>query len=154
MASQHYRAYEVENVCEQVTVTGHPGRAFSESTWGAQESAAAQCLKPFKRTKRELCWENLHEVHVNTSELLENRFPDVKIIGAFSIFDVKSLPEDPVQRQSAGKPLLDTLCAHYGPHGVIAGDSLKAEYPLFVNSVKADDRLRKLSTRDDDSSSG
>ena len=31
---------------------------------------------------------------------------------------------------------------------------MKAEYPLFVNSVKADDRLRKLSTRDDDSSSG
>ena len=40
------------------------------------------------------------------------------------------------------------MCAHYGPHGVIAGDSLKAEYPLFVNSVKADDRLRKLSTKD------
>ena len=66
---------------------------------------------------------------------LESRFPDVKIIEAFSIFDVKSLPDDPVQRQSAGTPYLDTLCTHYGPHGVIAADSLKPEYPLFVNSL-------------------
>lgn len=80
---------------------------------------------------------------------LENRFPDVKLIEAFSIFDVRSLPEDPVQRQSATGTLnIETLCAHYGSHGVVTEDSLKAKYPLFVNSVKANDRLAKLSTRE------
>ena len=40
------------------------------------------------------------------------------------------------------------MCVHYGPHGVIDADSLKPEYPLFVNSVTADDRLGKLSTKE------
>ena len=93
--------------------------------------------------------ENIYKKYMSTLlQHLENRFPDVKIIEAFSIFDVMSLPDDPVQCQSAGTPHLDILCAHYGPYSVIAAYSLKPEYPLFVNSVKADDRLGKLSTRE------
>ena len=87
--------------------------------------------------QRENYVENIYKRYMSTLlQHLENRLPDVKIIEVFSIFDVMSLPDDPVQCQSAGTPHLDTLCADYGPYGVIAADSLKPEYPLFVNSVK------------------
>ena len=51
-------------------------------------------------------------------------------------------------RQGHGKEHLDTLNAHYGPHDVIAPESLKAQYPLLVISVRADERLCTLSTRE------
>lgn len=52
-------------------------------------------------------------------EHLEYRFPDVKIIEAFSIFDVKAIPADPAKRQEYGKENLEVLNAHYGPQNVI-----------------------------------
>ena len=75
--------------------------------------------------------ENIYKKYLSTLvKHLEGRFPDVKIIEAFSIFDVKSLPDDPVQRQSIGQEKLSVLTAQYGSHDVIGADSLKAEYPL------------------------
>ena len=130
------------------TLKDHPGEHFHSLPEVLKNLQQFNVSNPSSE-QRESYVEKIYKKYMPTLlQHLENRFPDVKVIEAFSIFDVKSLPEDPVQRQSAGKPLLDTLCAHYGPHGVIAGDSLKAEYPLFVNSVKADDRLRKLSTKE------
>ena len=93
--------------------------------------------------------ENIYKKYLSTLvKHLEGRFPDVKIIEAFSIFDVKSLCDDPVERQSISQEKLSVLTAQYGSHDVIGADSLKAEYPLFVNAIKADSRLSELSTRE------
>lgn len=46
------------------------------------------------------------------------------------------------------KKIWMSLNAHYRPHNVIVPESLKAEYPLFVNAVRADGRLCTLSTRE------
>ena len=101
------------------------------------------------RQQMEQYTENVYKRYLRTLlEHLEYRFPDVKIIEAFSIFDVKSIPTDPAKRQEYGKENLDVVNAHYGPHNVVVPESLKAEYPLFVNAVRADERLCTLSTRE------
>ena len=92
--------------------------------------------------------ENVYDKYLSTLlEHLEYRFPDVKIIEAFSVFDVTAIPTDPVKRQEYGKEYLDVLNAQYGPH-VITPESLKAEYPLFVNAIRADERLCTSTTRE------
>lgn len=130
------------------TLKDHPGEHFKSLPDALRDLQKFNISNPSSE-QRERYVVNIYKKYMSTLvQHLESRFPDVGLIEAFSIFDVKSLPEDPVQCQSAGTTHLDTLCAHYGPHGVIAADSLKPEYPLFVNSVKADDRLGKLSTRE------
>ena len=59
-----------------------------------------------------------------------------------------AIPTDPVKRQEYGKEYLDVLNAQYGPHNVVTPESLKAEYPLFVNAVRADERLCTSTTRE------
>ena len=45
-------------------------------------------------------WSNTLRMYLSTLlEHLECRFPDVKIIEAFPIFDVRAIPTDPVKRQ-------------------------------------------------------
>ena len=130
------------------TLKDHPGEHFKSLPDVLKNLQQFNISNPSSE-QRENYVGNIYKKYMSTLlQHLENRFPDVKIIEAFSIFDVMSLPDDPVQCQSAGTPHLDTLCAHYGPYCVIAADSLKPEYPLFVNSVTTDDRLGKLSTRE------
>ena len=100
------------------------------------------------RQQMEQYTENVYDKYLSTLlEHLEYRFPDVKIIEAFSVFDVTAIPTDPVKRQEYGKEYLDVLNAQYGPH-VITPESLKAEYPLFVNAIRADERLCTSTTRE------
>ena len=53
-----------------------------------------------------------------------------------------------MKQQEYGKEYLDVLNAHYGPHNVIAPESLKVEYPLFVNAIRAYERLCTSTTRE------
>ena len=43
---------------------------------------------------------------------------------------------------------MEIFSAYYGPHNVIVPEYLKAEYPLFVNAVRADARLGTSSTKE------
>lgn len=130
------------------TLKDHPGKHFTSLPDVLKNRHECHVIRTTPSTEqRQAYFEN---IYLSTLlQHLENRYPVITIIEAFSIFDTKSLPEDPVQRQSThGTQKLDTLWTHYGPYSVIATDSLKAEYLLFVNPVKADDMLAKLSTRE------
>jgi hypothetical protein len=79
---------------------------------------------------------------------LDDRFPDIEIISAFSIFDPKTIPDNPQNRQGYGREELRIFQQKFATHGVVDEDGLKVEYPLFTNAVKVDQSLSKMTTRE------
>lgn len=95
------------------TLKDHPGEHFKSLPDAVRDLQKFNISNPSSE-QRESYVVNIYKKYMSTLvQHLESRFPDVGLIEAFSIFDVKSLPEDPVQCQSAGTTHVDTLCAHY-----------------------------------------
>ena len=66
-------------------------------------------------TQKEQFKSTIQKVYIKAIiEHLNNRFPNVEVLSAFSIFDAQSLPSDEEELASYGQDKLEVLLAHYG----------------------------------------
>ena len=88
--------------------------------------------------------DNVYDKYLQTlSEHIANRFPDVDLLEASSLFDASTIPEELELHGSHGQSELKVLTDHYGPHNVIHAEDAKSELKVF-NSVVAVNRELKL----------
>ena len=92
---------------------------------------------------------NVYEKYLQTlPEHITNRFPDVDLLEAFSLFDASTIPEELELHGSHGQSELKVLSDHYGPHNVIHDEDAKSELKVFNSVVAANRELKQLPSRE------
>ena len=81
-------------------------------------------------------------------EHISQRFPDIKLLEGFSIFDASSIPRELGLQACHGQSDLVVLTDHFGPHGVILPDQAKEELKVCNSVIAANPELKNLSPRE------
>ena len=92
---------------------------------------------------------NVHDKYLSTlSEHISQRFPDVELREAFSVFDASMIPTELEMQGSYGQNELAVLTDHYGPHGVIHPRQAKAELKTYNSVIAANSEWKNSTPRE------